>query len=161
MEFYKETIMGQVLHQVNEDESNRFYIDQIDDLVDDINHEEYNNEKLSVWNKNGLLITDLDVGGDSSYDETAWILFETECVDEYSWLVHQLNSIYNPSQNDKYRLNTTIGFLFEIYSEKYDDLIDIFKMVTIVSAVFLHPDHMGYDKFIIHPINLPEFGDEF
>lgn len=161
MYFHKETIMGQVLHQVNTDEKNQFYIEQIEDLIEDINEKVYmDEEEIKVWNKNGLLITDRDLG-DGNLFESSWIFFETPHTFEYSWLVQELEKIYQPTEQNSYRLFTTLGFLLKIYDEKYDDLSDVLRMVAIVSIVFLHPDHIGYDKFIVHPIKLPNFGSEF
>lgn len=159
MEFHKETIMGQVLYQVNEDENNQIFIDQVDELLEDIEEKLYLEEETTDWNKNGLLITDREL--DERFEDASWIFFETPHVSEYSWLIKQLNIIYNPDLADTYRLNTTLGYLLKIYDEKYDDLSNVMRMVSIVSTVFLHPDHMGYDRFVIHPINLPNFGEEF
>ena len=159
MEFHKETIMGQVLYQVNEDENNQIFIDQVDELLEDIEEKLYLEEETTDWNKNGLLITDREL--DERFEDASWIFFETPHVSEYSWLIKQLNIIYNPDLADTYRLNATLGYLLKIYDEKYDDLSNVMRMVSIVSTVFLHPDHMGYDRFVIHPINLPNFGEEF
>ena len=161
MNFQKETIMGQVLHQVNSDENNESYMDLIEDLLEDIEEKVYMNASNSVWNKNGLIITDRDLGKNFSMQDTPWVFVETPHVPEFSWLVEQLDDIYKPEGSKKYRLYTTIGFLLNIYDEKYSDLSDVLKMVAIVSTVYLHPDHIGYDRFIIHPINLPIFGEEF
>jgi Mg2+ and Co2+ transporter CorA len=160
MQFQKETIMGQVLFQVNEDETNQYYIEQIEDLLEDIEEKVYMDEEVSAWNRNGLVITDRELM-DQDHLDTAWIFIETPEVSAYSWLVKQLNQIYNPETSNSYRLNTTIGYMLKIYDEKYDDLSDVMKMVTIVSTVYLHPDHMGYDRFTVHPISLPPFGDDF
>ena len=161
MQFHKETIMGQVLYQVNEDENNQYYIEQIDELLEDIEegiHLEEDN--IEPWNKNGLVITNRELNEDE-VSGTAWIFMETPHVSEYSWLVRELNKIYNPSVEESYRLNTTLGYMMKIYDEKYDDLTDAMRLIAIVSTVFLHPDHMGYDRFVIHPIKLPNFGAEF
>jgi hypothetical protein len=161
MYFQKETIMGQVLHQVNSDENNENYIDLIEDLLEDIEEKVYMHEENHVWNKNGLLITDRDLSEDNTMEDTTWVFVETPHVNEFSWLVKQLDEIYLPKGPAQYRLYTTIGFLMNIYDEKYTDLSDVLKMVTIISTVYLHPDHIGYDRFIIHPITLPIFGKEF
>lgn len=161
MNFYKETIIGQVLHQVNKDEKNKFYIEQLEELMEDIDRQVYLDElNIPAWNKSGLVITDLSLNGLTTKN-ISWIFFETEYVLEFSWLVQELNKIYQPKIDELYRLNTTIGFLLKIYDEKYDDLTEIMKMVAIVSSIFLHPDHIGNDRFMVHNINLPKFGSEF
>ena len=48
MQFHKETIMGQVLFQVNEDENNQYYIEQIEELLEDINNK-ISELIYSVW----------------------------------------------------------------------------------------------------------------
>lgn len=160
MYFHKETIMGQVLFQVNEDKNNQFYISQIDELVEDINSRLYDEVDIQPWSKNGLIITNRNIDDDVDKHKS-WIFFETEYVTEYSWLIHELNDIYKPKIENTFRLNTTLGYMLKIYDEKYNDISDVMRMVAIVSIVFLHPDHIGHDRFVVHPINLPQFGDDF
>ena len=159
MEFYKETIMGQVLTQVQADKKNNEYFDKIDDLLYDIENLTYLDTLSKPWQKNGLIITDIDI----TYIENKpqWVYVETADVSEYSWLIEQLIKIYKPKINDIYRLLTTIGFLLNIYGEKYENLSDILRLTSITSTVFLHPDHLGLDKFKVYPVKLPPFGKEF
>lgn len=156
MDFYKETIMGQVLTQVQADEKNKIYLDKIEDLLFDIDNLAYIDTNTKPWNKHGLTITENKVNSISG-----WIYVETADVIEYSWLVKQLIQIYKPNTKNIYRLLTTIGFLLNVYGEKYNDLSVILRFVSITSTVFLHPDHLGLDRFTVQPIKLPKFGTEF
>lgn len=159
MHFYKDTIMGQVLTQVQDDKTNEIYFEQIDDLLEDISNGVYSDVVTPAWNKNGVVVTDREINPEN--EDPEWIYVETEYVSEYSWFIEQLVEIYNPKKTDMYRFLTTIGYLLTVYSEKYNDIGGVFKITAITSTVFLHPDHLGQDKFIVHPINLPPFGDEF
>lgn len=159
MEFYKETIMGQVLTQVHDEKNNDPYFDKIDDLLHEIENYEYLETNTKKWQKNGLCITDSDISKITK--EQNWIYVETADVAEYSWLVEKLIKIYKPHILDIYRLVSTIGFLLNLYGDKHENLSDILRLTAVTSTVFLHPDHMGLDKFKIHPNNLPPFGKEF
>jgi len=151
----KDTIMGQVLHQVNEDKKNANIIEKIHNLINSIEEEEYEfNDQL--WTSSDLIVTDKK--NISSNDE---LIIITEYAYEFSWLVYKLNAIYCPNRVTSNRLFTTIGFLFDIYMDKYEDIMIVLKMVILVSLVWLHPDHIGQDKFLVHPIDLPNFGKEF
>jgi len=151
----KDTIMGQVLHQVNEDKNNRTIIEKIHDIINLIEEEEYDfNDKL--WSSLDLIVTDKEIVKPNNI-----LIITTEYAYEFSWLVYKLNSIYSPSTITSNRLFATIGFLFDIYIDKYDDIMIVLKMVALVSLVWLHPDHIGQDKFLVHPIDLPNFGKEF
>lgn len=150
--------MGQVLSQVQTDKKNLNIFDELDYLLEDIYDEVYINSKKQNWNINGLLITD---NVDIIEEDPEWVYVLTDEVSAYSWLVEELVAIYNPKKIDLYRLLTTIGYLLNIYSSKYDDINKLFKIVTITSTVFLHPDHLGEDRFVVHPISLPTFGKEF
>jgi len=161
MTFEKDTIMGQVLHQVNVDTYNKPIIDDIKDLMDMITDNEFKTPS-KTWNKNGLVITDRDLSTiNLSAEDKTWAYVETAYVSEYSWLVFELERIYQPSLKASNRLYSTIGYLFTVYEEKYDDLEIVLRMVTLVSTVWLHPDHIGQDKFMVHPVTLPNFGSEF
>lgn len=159
MEFYKETIMGQVLTQVHNNKKNDEYFNKIDNLLSDIENFEYLETNTKNWQQNGLCITNSDIS--KIKKEQNWLYVETADSAEYSWLVKQLVKIYQPNVKDIYRLLTTIGFLLNLYGSKHDDLSDILRLTSITSTVFLHPDHLGLDKFKIHPNNLPPFGKEF
>ena len=159
MEFYKDTIMGQVLSQVQSDKNNEQYFEQIDALLEDIANMEYLETNTPRWHQKGVVITDRELSNREK--ESEWVYVETADVTEYSWLIERLLEIYNPSVTDTYRLLTTIGFLLNVYGERHDDLSDIFRIVTVTSTVFLHPDHLGLDKFKVQSISLPPFGREF
>jgi len=159
MEFYKDTIMGQVLSQVQSDKNNKHYFEQIDALLEDIANMEYLETNTPRWHQKGVVITDRELSNREK--ESEWVYVETADVTEYSWLIERLLEIYNPSVTDTYRLLTTIGFLLNVYGERHDDLSDIFRIVTVTSTVFLHPDHLGLDKFKVQAISLPPFGREF
>lgn len=159
MEFYKETIMGQVLTQVQADKSNDVYFDQIDDLLDDISNLEYMETDNSLWTKKGLIITDKEINEEDKDDEWSYVI--TGDAYEYSWLVYQLMDIYQPNTAQSYRLLTTLGYLLNIYTERFDSITEILRITTITSTVFLHPDHLGQDKFKVYPIELPPFGKDF
>ncbi len=159
MEFYKETIMGQVLSQVQSNKKNEVYFEQIDALLEDIAEMEYLDTDTPVWHQHGVIVTDEHI--DKKKADVEWVYVETADVKESSWLIGRLVNIYKPSKTDSYRLLTTIGYLLNIYGQKYDNLSDIFRMVTMTSTVFLHPDHLGLDRFKVHTIDLPPFGAEF
>ena len=159
MEFYKDTIMGQVLSQVQSDKNNEHYFDQIDALLEDIANMEYLETNTPRWHQKGVVVTNRELSNREK--ESEWVYVETADVTEYSWLIERLLEIYNPSVTDTYRLLTTIGFLLNVYGERHDDLSDIFRIVTVTSTVFLHPDHLGLDKFKVQAISLPPFGREF
>ena len=162
MIFEKDTIMGQVLSEVNDDIFNKQIITEIERVMLSINDSEYIDYEGPVWNKNGLMITDMDLNGmDLATEDKRWSFVETAYTTEYSWLVFELAEIYQPSPQAAHRLYSTIGYLFEVYDEKYDDLDMVLRMVTLVSTVWLHPDHIGQDRFMVHPISLPNFGSEF
>jgi|SaaInlStandDraft_4_1057021.scaffolds.fasta_scaffold66563_2 hypothetical protein len=156
--FYKNTIMGQVLKQVHDDKNNGFYFEQIDELIEDIIDREYLDADQTVWNKSGVIVTDESIHGEQYVE---WTCVKTDDVFEFSWLIEQLVEIYQPKITESYRLLSTIGYLLNIYSERYEDLTEILKVTTITSTVFLHPDHVGQDKFRVHPITLPPFSSEF
>lgn len=159
MEFYKETIMGQVLTQVQSNINNDIYFNKIDDLLEEIDTYGYLDAITKPWQRNGLFITDKDI---TTFDnDPEWIYVETADVIEYSWLVEKLVQVYKPQIVDIYRLLTTIGYLLNVYGEKNDDLSDILRFTSITSTVFLHPDHIGRDRFKIYPMTLPPFGKEF
>jgi len=159
MEFYKETIMGQVLTQVHSDKSNEPYFEKIDNLLDSITNLDYLYAPSDPWQKKGLFITNMDI---TKIDiDSEWTYVETADINEYSWLVEQLMSIYKPKITDTYRLLTTIGYLLNIYGDKYDNLTELFRITTVTSTVFLHPDHIGLDRFKVQPLKLPSFGKEF
>ena len=61
MIFEKDTIMGQVLSEVNDDVFNKDIIDDIEFLMLSINDSEYIDYEGAIWNKNGLFITDMDL----------------------------------------------------------------------------------------------------
>lgn len=158
---HKNTIMGQVLAQVRDDKKNKKYFEQIDDLLEDIQNEIYLDiNEIQAWNKNGLSISNKKNMLKEEKDPE-WVYVYTDYVEEYSWFVEELVDIYNPKKMDMYRLLTTIGYLLNIYSKKYRDLRILFKLITITSTIFLHPDHLGLDRFRVYPLTLPKFGQEF
>ena len=160
--FPKDTIMGQVLDEVADNKRNRLYMELIDDLLTDINSFDYLDYNGPNWNKLGLLIADCDIiHYDITNHDDRWTYLETPFSSEFSWLVYALSEIYQPSPKSAIRLYSTIGFLLEVYSEKYEDLVDILTMTAMISVVWLHPDHLKEDQFIVHPNNLPNFGKEF
>ena len=158
MEFYKETIIGQVLNQVQTDKSNRLYFKKIDALMDDILDLEYMDVKNTLWQKQGLYITDKKIIKKPNSD---WIYVESPDAYEYSWLVENLVEIYQPKSTEIHRLLTTIGYLLNVYGMRSDSLTEVLRITTITSTVFLHKDHIGQDRFKIHPISLPPFGRDF
>ena len=161
MIMHKNTIMGQVLAQVQDDKKNKKYFEQIDDLLEDIQNEIYLDiNEIQAWNKNGLSISDKKNMLKEEKDPE-WVYVYTDYVEEYSWFIEELVDIYNPKKMDMYRLLTTIGYLLNIYSKKYRDLRILFKLITITSTIFLHPDHLGLDRFRVYPLTLPTFGQEF
>lgn len=158
---HKNTIMGQVLAQVRDDKKNKKYFEQIDDLLEDIQNEIYLDiNEIQAWNKNGLSISNKKNMLKEEKDPE-WVYVYTDYVEEYSWFVEELVDIYNPKKMDMYRLLTTIGYLLNVYSKKYRDLRILFKLITITSTIFLHPDHLGLDRFRVYPLTLPAFGQEF
>ena len=158
---HKNTIIGQVLAQVRDDKKNKKYFEQIDDLLEDIQNEIYLDiNEIQAWNKNGLSISYKKHMLKEEKDPE-WVYVYTDYVEEYSWFVEELVDIYNPKKMDMYRLLTTIGYLLNIYSKKYRDLRILFKLITITSTIFLHPDHLGLDRFRVYPLTLPAFGQEF
>ena len=161
MIMHKNTIMGQVLAQVRDDKKNKKYFEQIDDLLEDIQNEIYLDiNEIQAWNKNGLSISNKKNMLKEEKDPE-WVYVYTDYVEEYSWFVEELVDIYNPKKMDMYRLLTTLGYLLNIYSKKYRDLRILFKLITITSTIFLHPDHLGLDRFRVYPLTLPKFGQEF
>lgn len=161
MIMHKNTIMGQVLAQVRDDKKNKKYFEQIDDLLEDIQNEIYLDiNEIQAWNKNGLSISNKKNMLKEEKDPE-WVYVYTDYVEEYSWFVEELVDIYNPKKMDMYRLLTTIGYLLNVYSKKYRDLRILFKLITITSTIFLHPDHLGLDRFRVYPLTLPKFGQEF
>ena len=161
MIMHKNTIMGQVLAQVRDDKKNKKYFEQIDDLLEDIQNEIYLDiNEIQAWNKNGLSISNKKNMLKEEKDPE-WVYVYTDYVEEYSWFVEELVDIYNPKKMDMYRLLTTIGYLLNVYSKKYRDLRILFKLITITSTIFLHPDHLGLDRFRVYPLTLPAFGQEF
>jgi len=159
MEFQKETIMGQVLTQVQADESNEEYFAQIDDLLEDIADVDYIDIDSPRWHKHGVIVTNRTLSPNEK--DPDWIYVQTEHVEEYSWLIFQLEDIYQPDSIDANRLYTTIGYLLNTYTNRTDSLSEILRLTTVTSTVFLHPDHVGLDRFKVHPIDLPPFGTEF
>lgn len=159
MEFYKETIMGQVLTQVQADKNNTQYFEQIEDLLEDISDMEYLDSDVVRWHKHGVIVTSREIT--KSEADPEWVYVETDDVSECSWLLEELNDIYDPNVADVNRLFTTVGYLLNVYTEKFDHINDILRMTAVTSTVFLHPDHVGKDKFRIHPIELPPFGSDF
>jgi hypothetical protein len=153
--FEKNTIMGQVLFQVKQDKNNIKVMDEIEDLIDRINEEEYLENDMLV-DTDIIIITDTTLNKESDC-----LVIETEFAYEISWLIFELVDIYKPRKKTEYRLYNTLYYLIGIYIEKYNDIEIILKMITIISTVWLHPDHLGEDKFIVHPITLPNFGKEF
>ena len=161
MIMHKNTIMGQVLAQVRDDKKNKKYFEQIDDLLEDIQNEIYLDiNEIQAWNKNGLSISNKKNMLKEEKDPE-WVYVYTDYVEEYSWFIEELVDIYNPKKMDMYRLLTTIGYLLNVYSKKYRDLRILFKLITITSTIFLHPDHLGLDRFRVYPLTLPAFGQEF
>ena len=161
MIMHKNTIMGQVLAQVRDDKKNKKYFEQINDLLEDIQNEIYLDiNEIQAWNKNGLSISNKKNMLKEEKDPE-WVYVYTDYVEEYSWFVEELVDIYNPKKMDMYRLLTTIGYLLNVYSKKYRDLRILFKLITITSTIFLHPDHLGLDRFRVYPLTLPTFGQEF
>lgn len=159
MGFYKETIIGQVLSQVRKTENNEFYLNKIDDLLESIEDMEYIGVETKPWNKYGVIVTDKKVSPENKHPD--WVFVETDDVTECSWLIERLYEIYKPTPQNAHRLLTTIGYLLNIYNTKYSDISEILRIVTVTSTVFLHPDHLGLDRFKIRSINLPQFGSEF
>ena len=134
----------------------------IDDLLLDINTSDYLDYNGPIWNKAGLTITDEDLSeSDIFMVDPRWTYVETSYDSEYSWLVYALEEIYEPDAKASVRLFSTVGYLMEVYSDKYEDLNDVLKMTAMISVVWLHPDHLKQDQFIVHPIKLPDFGSEF
>lgn len=161
--FSKDTIMGQILFQVKTDKENKQYVDAITSLLVKIEDKEYLDNKTDTWSKNGLVITDRALSKvDMSSLDVNWTYVETPHISEYSWLVNELSAIFNPeTTKNKYRLFTTIGFLLNLYTDRYNNLDDIFSMTARISTIWLHPDHIQHDRFAIHPANLPNFGNDF
>ena len=160
--FPKDTIMGRVLNEVSTNEENRNCMEMVDDLLSDIRTNDYLDYNGPVWSKAGLTISTQNIeASDFFVVDPRWIYIETEYTSEFSWLVYELEDIYQPDAKDSIRLYSTIGYLLEVYSSKYSDLDDILKMTAMISVVWLHPDHLKEDQFKVHPINLPDFGKEF
>ena len=162
MTFETDTIMGKVLQEVKENKNNKKYLEQIDLLIQDIEEYEFEEYDGPLWNRNGLKITHpQEKNVDVIMMDKKWIYIKSIYAYELSWLVYELDYIYRPFPNDEYRLFTTIGYLLEIYLDKYKDLEIALKMTTIISTIFLHKDHIGFDKFRVYPVDLPNFGSEF
>lgn len=155
---YKNTITGQVLEQVGKARKNSKYLDKIDDLLDDIYYDIYRDANMVAWDKFGLVILD---NMDNIVKNPEYIYFVTDYVSEYSWLINSLVVIYSPKIVDLNRLMVTLGYLITIYSKRYKKISMVFKIVAILSTVFLHPDHLGEDRFLVQPASLPDFGKEF
>ena len=160
--FPKDTIMGRVLNEVSTNEDNRNCMEMVDDLLSDIRTNDYLDYNGPVWSKAGLTISTQNIeASDFFVVDPRWIYIETEYVSEFSWLVYELEDIYQPTAKEAIRLYSTVGYLLEVYSSKYSNLDDILKMTALISVVWLHPDHIKEDQFKVHPINLPDFGKEF
>lgn len=153
------TFLEQALKQVHEDDRNKDCFDQIEDLLRSIAVGEFDDLDTKRWHTSGVIVTGRDLSKEKKNSD--WVYVETDAVQEYSWLIEELLAIYKPKKTEYYRLLTTIGFLLNIYGERFDDLTEILSVTTVVSAVFLHPDHAGRAVFRIHPIKLPTFGKEF
>lgn len=161
--FSKDTIMGQILFQVKTDKHNKEYVTAINELISRIENKDYLDIHISPWTTNGLIITDRALSQDdiASLDKE-WVYVETPHTSEYTWLVNELNNIYKPeTRKNKFRLFTTIGFLFNLYTDKYDNLDSIFTMTSSISTIWLHPDHIQCDRFAVHPTKLPNFGNDY
>ena len=160
--FRKDTIIGRALLEVNTNVNNKHIINKISKLILRISDLEYIDYEGPIWSKNGLTITDIGLSKTvKKIEHKNWSFVETTYKNEFSWLVFELKKIYNPDENSSMRLYSTLGYLFEVYSEMYDNIDKLLIMVTIVSTIWLHPDHVGQDRFMVHPINLPNFGNEF
>jgi len=151
----KNTIMYQVMQDIDISK-NSIYLEKINTLIDAIDYDEYDNYEKDLWSKNGLYISSTKTSHTNTYENYNLV---SEYEYEYSWLVSELVYIYKPKKSTLTRLLTTIGYLLETYEEKYDDLDIILKMTATYSTIWLHPDHIGFDSFIVYPNNLPPFGD--
>lgn len=160
MEFYNDTILGQVIKQVHDNKHNDLYFEQIDDLIEEIVDQEFLNYDVQPWQKQNLFIANL-IPERIKERSNEWLSVETEYVNEYSWLVERLVEIYCPDVVTIKRLLITVGYLLNAYGEKFDDITEILRVVTSSSIIFLHPDHLGKDRFKVQPIKLPKFGPDF
>lgn len=161
--FPKNSIIAKVLKDVESDVANKKTLELLDDLLDDIEENEYDSFNGQLWHKNGLYISELNgsINNDASISAN-WYFIETEFAYELSWLIEELIYIFKPkSIVGSKRLLTTLGFLFNLYSKKYESIDDILRAIAVVSVVWLHPDHIVNDRFYIQPIKLPDFGNEF
>ena len=158
--FPTDTIMGKVLNEVTTDEENKQYMEMIDDLIIDINTYDYLDYNGPNWKKHGLMIHS-DLSHVHLPEEQDWTFVETDFDLECSWLVYALEDIYEPSPKVSKRLFGTIGYLIGVYSDKYEEIGEVLKMVAMISIVWLHQDHLKDDQFLVHPIKLPDFGSEF
>lgn len=160
MEFYKDTIIGQVIHDVQRNEHNELYFTQIDELVEDIIERYYNCASSIPWQSTDLYITDF-IQDDVKKRNAERYYLVTPYVEEFSWLVERLVEIYSPDRTEVKRLLSTIGYLLEVYSEQIDEVMEILRITASASIIYLHPDHLGKDKFKIKPLSLPPFGDDY
>jgi hypothetical protein len=156
-----DTIIGQVLCEVRSNTDNEKYFELLDSLIECVMDSNYFDVTDTIWQKDGLFITNEGINDITKKLRGNWLCVETEYVFEYSWLVEQLVDIYQPDEKEYQRLLNTLGYLLNTYSKKFDDLGEIFRMTIVTSIVFLHPDHLGWDKFKVAPIVLPPFGTEF
>jgi len=160
MEFYKDTILGQVIRDVHKNKHNELYFSQIDDLVEEIFDQEYLFSDVSLWNDHNLVITDR-AQNETDNSDNSMTYVVTENAKEYSWLIERLMEIYMPTGSDVYRLLNTVAYWLSSYEEKADDLMEILRITATASIVFLHPDHLGKDSFRAKPITLPPFGPDY
>ena len=160
MNFYKDTIIGQALIQVQSNNANEKYLEDIDVLVEDINELAYMNTDTKPWNKDGVIVTDKILT--EKEKDPSKIYVETADVTECSWMIERLVEIYRPPKEKDYnRLVIAIGYLLGVYYERGKLLSDILKLTAVTSTIYLHPDHIEKDVFTVYPNKFPPFGDEF
>ena len=159
MNFYKDTIIGQALVQVQSNNLNDKYLTEIDVLIEDIDDLEYMNTNIQSWNKAGVVVTDKILT--EKEKDPSKIYVETADVTECSWLIERLVAIYQPKEKDYNRLVTAIGYLLGVYYARGKLLNDILKLTAVTSTIYLHPDHIEKDAFTVYPNKFPPFGDEF
>lgn len=160
MNFYKDTILGQALMQVQIDKANLKYFESLDLLIEDINDLAYiNNTDTKLWDGGGVVVTDKILN--EKEKDPSKLYVETADVSECSWLIDRLVKMYQPQPKDYNRLVVVIGFLLDVYHKRKTRLDDILKLTAVTSTIYLHPDHIEKDVFTVYQNNFPPFGDDF
>jgi len=159
MNFYKDTIIGQALMQVQMDKTNLKYFEALDILIDDINDLAHIKTDTKPWDSGGVIVTDKILN--KKEKDPSKLYVETADVSECSWLIEQLVKLYKPSKKDYNRLVVVIGYLLVVYHKRGKLLDDILKLTAVTSTFYLHPDHVEKDVFTVYPNKFPPFGDDF